>query len=264
MSDAATSEPIRIAMWSGPRNLSTALMRSWGSRADTAVVDEPFYAHYLHATGLDHPGRDAILRSQPTDWRTVADALTGPVPGSKRIFYQKHMAHHLLPGMIGPWVDELRHAFLLREPADMLKSLVKVIPDPRPEDTGLPQQVELYEWLANAGEPPPVVSAEVLLDDPVGILRALCAALGVPFDPAMLAWDSGPRPTDGVWAEHWYATVKASTGFMPPKPVTTDVPDRLRSVFDACMLFYEKLRAYRLTADHGPWTEDLPGGVDGV
>jgi len=244
----ATSEPVRIAMWSGPRNLSTALMRSWGSRADTAVVDEPFYAHYLHATGLDHPGRDAILRSQPTDWRTVADALTGPVPGGRAIYYQKHMAHHLLPGMIGPWLGGLRHALLLREPADMLKSLVKVIPDPRPEDTGLPQQVDLYEWLADAGDPPPIVSAEDLLVDPPGVLRALCAALGVSFDPAMLAWEPGPRETDGVWAEHWYATVEASTGFMPPKPTTAHVPDRLRPVFDACEQLHNLLYPHRLIA----------------
>jgi hypothetical protein len=253
MPDASPdTAPVRIAMWSGPRNLSTALMRSWGSRADTAVVDEPFYAHYLHATGLDHPGRDAILRSQPTDWREVADALTGPIPGGKRICYQKHMAHHLLPGMIGPWLDDLRHALLLREPAAMLASLAKVLPDPRPEDTGLPQQVELVEWLAAAGDPPPIVSAEDLLADPPGLLYALCAALGVPFDPAMLAWAPGPRPTDGVWAEHWYATVEASTGFRPPKLTTARLPDRLRPVLDACRPHYDMLHAHRLTADHGP------------
>lgn len=244
----ASPDPVRIAMWSGPRNLSTALMRSWGSRADTAVVDEPFYAHYLHATGLDHPGHDAILRSQPTDWRAVADALTGPVPGGKPIYYQKHMAHHLLPGMIGPWLDDLRHAFLLREPAAMLASLVKVIPDPRPEDTGLPQQIELFERLTASGELPPVVSAEDLLDDPPGLLRALCDALGVPFDPAMLVWKPGPRPTDGVWAEHWYATVEASTGFRPPKPTTARVPDRLRPVLDVCEAHYARLYPHRLTA----------------
>jgi hypothetical protein len=260
----AASEPIRIAMWSGPRTLSTALMRSWGSRADTAVVDEPFYAHYLHATGLDHPGRATILRSQPTDWCAVADALTGPVPGGKRIYYQKHMAHHLLPGMLGPWLDDLRHALLLRNPTAMLMSLVKVLPDPRPEDTGLPQQVELYERLIASGEPPPIVSAEDLLADPPGVLRALCDALGVPFDPAMLAWAPGPRPTDGVWATHWYATVEASTGFRPPKPTTDGVPDRLRPVLDACMPLYEKLRSYRLTADDRPGTADHARKANGV
>lgn len=235
-------------MWSGPRNISTALMRSWGSRADTAVVDEPFYAHYLHATGLDHPGRAAILRSQPTDWRTVANRLTGPVPGGKTIFYQKHMAHHLLPGMDDDWLSALRHAFLLRAPAAMLTSLLRVLPDPRPDDTGLPQQVELFERLRDAGQTPPVLDARDVLEDPPGLLRALCGALGVPFDPAMLAWEPGPRPTDGVWAEHWYAAVEASTGFRPYTPKPERVPDRLRPVLAECERHYARLYPHRLTA----------------
>lgn len=235
-------------MWSGPRNISTALLRSWGSRADTAVVDEPFYAHYLHVTGLDHPGREAILRSQPTDWRTVAATLTGPVPGGKAIFYQKHMAHHLLPSMDGAWLGALRHAFLLREPEAMLTSLLRVIPDPRPEDTGLPQQVALFERLCADGERPPIVDSKDVLDDPPGLLRALCAALGVPFDPAMLAWTPGPRPTDGVWAEHWYAAVEVSTGFQPYRPKSYSVPDRLRGVLETCESQYARLYPLRLTA----------------
>ena len=235
-------------MWSGPRNISTALMRSWGSRADTVVVDEPFYAHYLHVTGLDHPGREAILASQPQSWRVVAEALTGPVPGGKSIYYQKHMAHHLLPGMDGPWLDELRHAFLLRDPEEMLTSLLKVIPDPRPEDTGLPQQVALFERLREAGETPPVIDSKGVLDDPPGLLRALCAALGVAFDPAMLAWESGPRPTDGVWAVHWYAAVEASSGFQPYQPKPDRVPERLRSVLAECQAHYDRLYPHRLTA----------------
>ncbi|MEM1042371.1 MAG: HAD family hydrolase [Bacteroidota bacterium] len=239
--------PIRIACWSGPRNISTALMRSWGSRADTAVVDEPFYAHYLWATGLDHPGRAAILGSQPTDWRTVAAALTGPAPGGKDIFYQKHMAHHLLPGMVGPWLGDLRHAFLLREPAAMLTSLAKVLPDPRPEDTGLPQQVALVERLRDeAGRVPPVIDAEDVLTDPPRLLRLLCEALGVPFEPAMLTWEAGPRPTDGVWAAHWYAAVEASTGFKPYRPKTESVPERLQSVLAECKGYYAQLHPHRL------------------
>ena len=240
------ARPIRIAMWSGPRTISTALMRSWGSRADTAVVDEPFYAHYLHATGRDHPGRAAILRSQPTDWRAVADALTGPVPDGKRIYYQKHMAHHLLPEMTGPWLDRLRHAFLIREPTALLASLARVLPDPRPEDTGLPQQGALLERLCEAGREPPVVSAEDVLTDPPALLRALCEALGVAFDPAMLTWAPGPRPTDGVWAEHWYGAVEASSGFEPYLPRSVSLPDRLRRVLDACAPFYARLHALRL------------------
>src|SRR5687768_1916961 len=134
--------PTRIAMWSGPRNVSTALMRSWGSRADTAVVDEPLYAFYLASTARDHPGRDDVLVSQPTDWREVARTLTGPIPGGKAIYYQKHMAHHLLPEVGREWLDELRHAFLIREPRAMLSSLVKVWPEAGLADTGLAQQLE--------------------------------------------------------------------------------------------------------------------------
>ena len=206
--------PARIAMWSGPRNLSTALMRAWGSRADTAVVDEPLYAAYLAATGADHPVRDAVIASQPTDWRRVADALTGPVTGGRAISYQKHMAHHLLPGVGRAWLRSLRHAFLIREPAGMLASLARVTPEAAPADTGLPQQAELFEQTADRlGHAPPVVDASDVLCDPAGTLAALCAALGVPYDPAMLAWAPGPRPEDGVWAPHWYAAVRASTGF---------------------------------------------------
>ncbi len=234
-------------MWSGPRNISTALMRAWGSRADTAVVDEPFYAHYLQATGLAHPGRAEILRSQPTDWRAVADVLIGPVPDGKAIYYQKHMAHHLLPEMVGPWLDGLRHAFLVREPTAMLISLLKVIPDPRPEDTGLPQQWALFEHVREqTGTVPPVIDARDVLEDPPGRLAALCESLGVPYDPAMLAWPPGPRATDGVWAKHWYAAVEASTGFAPTTLKPAHLPPRLRPVLAECERFYEKLLPHRL------------------
>ena len=241
--------PVRIAMWSGPRNLSTALMRSWSSRADTAVVDEPLYAAYLAATGLQHPARDAVLASQPTDWRDVADTLLGPVPNGRAVFYQKHMAHHLLPHVGRAWLGALRHAFLIREPAGMLASLARVTPDVTAADTGLPQQVALFDETADRlGHAPPVVDAADILADPSRALAALCAALDVPFDPAMLAWPAGPRPEDGVWAPHWYAAVWASTGFAPPRPEAApdDVPAAVRSVLDACRPLYSRLAAHRL------------------
>ena len=242
--------PVRVAMWSGPRNLSTALMRSWSSRRDTTVVDEPFYAVYLAATGLEHPGRNAVLRSQPTDWETVAGTLSGPVPGGAPIWYQKHMAHHLLPHVGRDWLDDpsFRHAFLIRDPAAMIVSLDAVTPGPRLEDTGLPQQVELFERTADRlGEPPPVIGAVDVLRDPEAVLRSLCAHLGVDFDPAMLTWSLGPRPEDGVWAEHWYASVRASTGFGPPRSEAVDLPDRLRPVLDAARPLYDHLSAHRLS-----------------
>ncbi len=236
-------------MWSGPRNLSTALMRSWESRPDTAVVDEPLYAVYLAATGLDHPGRDAVLASQPTDWREVAVTLSGPVPAGAPVWYQKHMAHHLLPRVGRAWLDapSFRHAFLIRDPAAMVVSLDKVTPDPALADTGLPQQVELFDRMAQrGGAAPPVIDAADVLRDPEAALQALCARLGVAFDPAMLAWAPGPRPTDGAWAPHWYASVEASTGFAPPRAEAVTVPDRLAPLVDACRPLYDTLASRRL------------------
>lgn len=240
--------PMRIAMWSGPRNISTALMRSWGSRADTAVVDEPFYAHYLAATGADHPGREDVLAHHETDWRRVVAHLTGSIPGGRAIFYQKHMAHHLLPEMEGPWLDALTHAFLIRDPQEMLLSFARVVAEPKVEDLGLPQQVRLYDHLAAEGPSPPVVDARDVLLDPEAMLARLCDVLGVPFDGAMLRWAPGPRATDGVWSAHWYGTVEQSDGFAPYRPRPGEVPDRLRPVLDACQPLYDQLYAQRLTA----------------
>ncbi|NBC16177.1 MAG: HAD family hydrolase [Bacteroidetes bacterium] len=237
-------------MWSGPRTISTALMRSWGSRPDTVVCDEPLYAHYLQATGRDHPGRDEILAQHEADWRAVVRWLTGPTPDGKAIFYQKHMAHHLLSGMMGDWLADLQHAFLIRDPREMLLSLVKVLPEPRLEDTGLPQQWALFQYVREeTGETPPVLVAREVLEQPGPMLRALCDALGVPFTEAMLSWEPGPRPTDGAWARHWYATVEASTGFQPYRPKPDSLPDHLRPLHDEAMPYFEKLHAHRFVPD---------------
>ena len=245
MTRSATSV-LRIAMWSGPRNISTALLRSWGNRPDTFVSDEPLYAHYLAETGLDHPGRDEILTHCEADWRAVADHLTGPVPEGRSLWYQKHMAHHLLPGVGREWLGELRHAFLIRDPRAMVLSLDKVTPDPELEDTGLPQQVELFEALSRGGAAPPVIDARDVLEAPEAMLRALCSALGVEFLPAMLTWPAGARATDGVWAPHWYANVERSTGFGPYRPSEEDLPARLEPVVEACREPYQLLHAARL------------------
>ena len=230
----------RVAMWSGPRNISTAMMRSFGSRADTVVVDEPFYAHYLAVTGLDHPDRDAVLASQPNRWQDVAAALTGPLPAGVAVFYQKHMAHHLLPGMGRSWLAGLTHAYLIRDPAHVVASYARVRDEPTLADLGYPQQVEIFR--AYGG---PVVDAADVLRDPAGTLRRLCAALGIPFDEAMLHWPAGPRDTDGVWAPHWYAAVQASTGFAPYRPAPAEVPARLRPLVAAAQPYYDELAAHR-------------------
>ena len=245
----ADRPPPRIALWSGPRTLSTALMRSWGSRADTVVADEPLYAHYLDATGRAHPGRDEIIAHYETDWRAVVDRLTGPIPDGASIYYQKHMTHHLLPDMETDWVLALRNAFLVREPREMLRSLAEVLPAPTLSDTGLPQQWTLFQTLhRERGTPPPVVQARDVLEAPRAVLGALCDALGVPFRDAMLSWESGPRETDGIWAEHWYDSVYDSTGFRPYRPKDTPLPARLAPLHETCRPLYEKLHSHRLSS----------------
>ncbi|GLZ00432.1 HAD family hydrolase [Actinoplanes sp. NBRC 103695] len=231
----------RVAMWSGPRNVSTALMRSFGARPDTLVVDEPLYAHYLAATGLDHPGRDEVMAGQPTAWQDVAAALTGPLPGGVSVYYQKHMTHHLLPGIGRDWIGTLSNAYLIRDPEHVVASYAKVRGTPDLADLGYAQQAEIYR--AYGG---PVVDAADLLRDPAGVLSRLCAALGIGWDPAMLAWPPGRRDTDGVWAPHWYASVEASTGFAPYDPRPADVPARLRDLVDEARPYYEEMAARRL------------------
>lgn len=240
---------VRIAMWSGPRNISTAMMRSWGSRGDTAVVDEPLYSHYLRVTGLVHPGRDEVLASQSSDWREVVDGLLGPVPGGKKIWYQKHMAHHLTEEMgDGAWVDGLVNCLLIRDPAEMITSFVKVVESPTAEELGLPQQVRLFDRIvAQTGRAPVVVDSRDVLEDPEGMLRALCERVGVGFDPAMLSWDAGARETDGVWGKYWYGSVWESTGFGAYRAKNEVVPSRLSGVLAECRGLYERLWSARVT-----------------
>jgi hypothetical protein len=228
-------------MWSGPRNLSTALLRSFGARRDTVVVDEPLYAHYLATTGLDHPGREAVIASQPTRWQDVAATLTGPLPPGVRVSYQKHMAHHLLPGIGRDWIGRLSNAFLIRDPDHVVASYAKVRGAPTLADLGYVQQAEIYR--AYGG---PVVDAADLLRDPPGVLARLCAALGIGFDEAMLSWPPGRRDTDGVWAPHWYANVEASTGFGQHDPRPAEVPERLGWLAEAARPFYDELAEHRL------------------
>ena len=235
-----------IAMWSGPRNISTALMRSWGSRSDTHVVDEPFYAHYLLSTGYEHPGADEIIRSYPTDWRAVVDQLLGERQDSA-IVYHKHMTHHMLPHIERTWLGNLSNGFLIREPRRMLLSLMRVIPKPRLEQTGLPQQVELFESVRElTGTIPPVIDARDVLRQPGLMLRRLCSALDVPYDCCMLRWPAGVRDTDGVWAKHWYGAVERSTGFAPYQDDDTPLPDQLRGLLETCQPLYDKLAQHRI------------------
>ncbi len=244
-----SSVPVRIAMWSGPRNVSTAMMRAFGNRADTAVWDEPYYAAFLAASGLDHPMREEILAAGETDPGRVAAAVLGPVPGGKPVFYQKHMTHHMLPAFDLSWIAGVENAFLIRRPESVLASYVRKREAVTLADVGFLQQAEIFERVADRlGHAPPVVEGRDVLADPEGTLSRLCGRLGIAFDRAMLAWPAGRRASDGVWAPHWYQAVEASTGFGPPRAEVdlSDLPDALARIADAAMPAYERLAAFRI------------------
>jgi hypothetical protein len=241
-------------MWSGPRNISTAMMRAFGNRADCVVSDEPFYSAYLHVTGLDHPMRAAVIASQPKDWREVAAALTGPPPRESAIWYQKHMTHHMIEGFGRDWTDGFVNAFLIRAPEAVLASYARKRQHFTLEEIGLPAQLALFERAADRlGCAPPVIESADVLADPRAMLNALCEACGIGFDAAMLSWPPGPRASDGVWAPAWYDAVEKSTGFEPPRPEARfdDLPEALKPIAEAARPLYEKLARHRLSAKLG-------------
>ena len=240
---------VRIAMWSGPRNISTAMMRSFENRSDTEVSDEPFYAAFLAETGLDHPMRDEVIASQPTDWRAVAAAMAGPAPGGSAVWYQKHMCHHMLPGFGLDWLDACTNAFLIRPPEQVLASYIVKRAEVTIEDIGVVRQVEIFDRVADRmGKAPVVVEGADILADPQGALTRLCAALGIRFSAEMLAWPAGRRVSDGVWAPAWYDAVERSTGFTAPDRVARfeDLPDRLKPLAEAARPYYERMASHAI------------------
>jgi hypothetical protein len=236
----------RIAMWSGPRNISTAMMRAFENRPDTAVIDEPFYAAYLKATGIDHPLRKETLAVHETDWRKVVATLTGPAPGGRAFFYQKHMTHHMLPEFDLCWMDQCRNAFLIRAPEAVLASYTAKRAEFLAADVGFARQREIFEReCERLGKPPSVVDADDVLRDPRATLNALCNALGIAFSERMLHWPTGPRPTDGAWAPAWYDSVERSTGFARPRAYPP-LDDNLKGLADSLRPYYEHLAQYNL------------------
>lgn len=235
----------RLAVWSGPRNVSTALMRSWENRPDTVVVDEPFYAYYLARTGIDHPGRDDVLAVGETRWPEVVAKLRAKRPAGVKLVYEKQMAHHLLPEVDRSWLLGATNVLLIRDPREVVASYVKSRSDVSADDIGLRQQVSLYDDLVAAGQLPVVIDVADFLTDPEAHLRFLCALVGVDFMVEMLHWPPGPRESDGVWAPHWYASVWASTGFAPYAPRDTELSDNPAAVAEECRPLYEKLFALR-------------------
>jgi hypothetical protein len=234
-------------MWSGPRNISTAMMRSWGNRNDCVVVDEPLYAHYLAVTRKPHPGIDEVIASGDTDWQNVVGKLTASIPDQKRVYYQKHMTHHLLPQMGRSWLAQLTNCFLIRDPREVLASYTKIVETPTLEDTGFPQQAEIFDHVRTHTRcVPPVLDAADVLRDPRRLLGLLCDALQVDFQESMLSWPPGPRTTDGVWAKHWYAEVEKSTGFRTYQPKQIELPPPLEALRERCIGYYDLLHDHRL------------------
>ncbi len=243
------TRPVRIAMWSGPRNISTAMMRAWENREDTAVTDEPLYAHYLLATGAPHAMREAVIASQDNDWRRVVQTLTGPVPDGKAVWYQKHMTQHVTPDMGLGWLQGLTNVFLIRDPDEVVASFARRREEPALWELGFEMQARLFDTVAEqTGATPPVFDARDVLENPDKSLRTLCAVVGVDFSERMLHWPSGPRESDGVWAEHWYDSVRASTGFAPYRPREISLSGELQRLADTSRPHYERLYRHRCLA----------------
>lgn len=236
-------------MWSGPRNISTAMMRAWENRGDTAVWDEPFYAFYLDATGIEHPLDAEVIAAGETDWRRVVEQLLGDVPGRRPVFFQKHMTHHLLPAVDRGWMAAVVNCFLIRDPREVLASYARMRTEVTLQDVGVLQQAEIFDFVrARYGVAPPVLDACDVLEDPRGMLSALCAEVGIEFTDRMLAWPPGPRASDGVWAPHWYRSVHRTGGFQPHVPKGHLLPARLEPLARECEPHYRRLWERRLTA----------------
>lgn len=231
----------RICLWSGPRNISTALMYAFGQRSDTEIVDEPLYAHYLHVTGAMHPGREEVMASMQNDaTEVIRDVILAPC--AKPVLFMKQMAHHLVE-IDRSFMRKTQNILLIRDPKEMLPSLAKVIGLPKLKDTGFKIQVNLLSELREMGQSPSILDARELLLAPKEVLSTLCSRLDLPFEEDMLSWKRGGHPSDGVWAPYWYHNVHQSVGFAPYKPKSEPFPEELKSVLSECLQYYELLHA---------------------
>ena len=239
-----------INMWAGPRNVSTAMMCAWNQRPDTTVMDEPMYAHYLEVTGLDHPGRGDVMSSMPADEKAVLDTMLNGRWDTPYVFI-KNMAHHL-EGMDTAFIAELDNFLLTRDPIDMLPSLARGFGRiPTMQDAAYADQIEILDRILESGRQPLVVDTRTLLDASEATLQALCGALDVPFDPAMLSWPEGPKDVDGVWGSHWYTRLHESTGFKPYVPSSDALAGNLIPLYNQCAPMYNRLPSYAVARCHG-------------
>lgn len=238
---------MKIAMWSGPRNLSTAMMYAFGARNDCAVWDEPYYAAFLASTGLEHPMKEEILNQWEQNPNVVARRCIGEIPEGKKVFYQKHMTQHMIPDFDRSWLKDVSNVFLIRDPARVIASYHLKREKPIFEDIGFGQQAEIFDQVADLrGEPPAVVDSADILADPEGMLRKLCGNLGLDFQTSMLSWPKGGHKDDGPWAPHWYQSVWESSGFGKPAQGTPKVPEESMELLEKAIPCYQKMAAYKL------------------
>jgi hypothetical protein len=235
-----------IAMWSGPRNISTAMMYAFGNRSDCEAWDEPFYGFALKAGGHDHPMRQEIIGGMETDWNRLVENCTAT--SEKPLLYQKQMTHHMLEGYDRGFITMLSNAFLIRDPARVLASYAQKWADVDLRAIGFIQQSEIFDLVAqHLGRAPPVIDADDILEEPRTMLTRLCAALGIAFDEAMLSWPKGPKHFDGIWAPHWYNAAWKSEGFTQQRRAPLpELPAQLASIADAARPYYDKLRQHAL------------------
>lgn len=238
---------LRLSVWSGPRNISTALMYSFAQRADTRVIDEPLYGHYLSLSHADHPGRDEVIAAMENDGeRVVREVILGPC--DRPVLFLKNMSHHLME-LDWAFLNQLTNVLLIRNPEEMLPSLAENLAQPILRDTGYKFQVELLDYLLDRGQTPPILEARELLTNPASVLRQLCERIGLAFDEAMLHWPAGARPEDGIWAKYWYHNLHRSTGFMPYRPKTDPFPPHLLPLLEECRPYYDRLLSYTIKAE---------------
>ena len=236
-----------IAMWSGPRNISTALMYSFENRFDCHATDEPLYASFLLNSGSPHPAAEEVIEKNETDVEKIITTLTGPIPNEKHIWYQKHMCHHIPEDSDISWIDDFKNCFLIRNPRDVLLSLSKITDSIDLLSTGLPQQLTIFRHvISSSGKIPPVIDSADVLEDPESILSVLCESIGIPFSRRMLSWEPGPRSCDGLWGKYWYDSVWKSSGFSSPSSNEGVLSDHLHSVLEESTVIYQELRKMRI------------------
>ena len=237
----------KIAMWSGPRNISTALMRSFENRPDTEVIDEPFYAFFLKHTKIKHPIYNEVIDTYDSSWDKVANRLIGANPNNNNVWYQKLMTHHWVNNESLDWTKNVTNCFLIRDPKKVIKSYLKIHKDINPDLIGLPQQLHIFKYImSKTNKIPLVISSEDILKNPKLMLEKLCNLLGIPFLEQMLEWPKGPRESDGIWGGYWYKNVVKTTSFAKPLHLEEEFPDDYNALLNECMNYYNEIEKYKI------------------